>query len=166
MTIVPFLDMGAGVMTTIIGIWGLIFWGIPAFLLEAVILRSMLPKARSFRASFAMNLASSATGFLASSALTSPIQNWFLPLFRPQLDPGEISAILYYEVGIHTMAYFLALIFVLWLLSLLIEGGILKAMEPTLPTRELWQATALANTASYLLAAILIALWVSSTSTT
>ena len=157
----PSYDMGAGALIFIMGTTGLALWGIPAFILEAFILKWKLPQARPFRDSFIMNLISTIAGYLTAGLFLNTFQSWAAGILNLE---GDQFSIMYYEVGRHTLITFILIILITWLLSVLIEGFILVLLEKNLDRRRIWQTTLTANIASYILPTIILIIWITTSS--
>jgi hypothetical protein len=157
MALSPEVDMGAGVIIYMYGVVGLAFWGIPAFIIEGFILRLWLPTARAFLASLLMNLVSTIAGYVAAGLLLPILQSLANNLLN--LETDDPFFLHYDKVGPHTMLTFVLIIVVSWLISFLIEGGILLILEKSLSGKDVWIASLVANIASYILPAVIILVW-------
>lgn len=158
----PAVDMGAGALTYLLGVTGLALWGIPAFLLEGMILRWRQVAKRPFLASFVMNLVSTIAGYAAAGLLLTTFQGWALALLGQESNDLSLT---YFEVGPHTTITFVFIILISWALSILIEGGILGIMEKNLPKDRAWKTVFIANIASYILPVAFIFIWLATQST-
>jgi hypothetical protein len=155
----PEVDMGAGVVVYMYGVVGLAFWGVPAFIIEGFILRLWLPAARAFLASLLMNLVSTIAGYVAAGLFLPSLQTLANTLL--DLETSDTFFLHYDEVGPHTMLTFVFIIVVFWLISFLIEGGILLILEKSLSGKDAWIASLVANIASYILPTVIILVWLS-----
>jgi hypothetical protein len=152
------MDMGAGAIVAMYGSIGLALWGIPAFLLEGVILKLGLLEARAFLYAFIMNLVSTIIGYFTAGLLFVSAQRWAITLLGIEGDPWMIA---YAEVGDHTMIAFLIVFIATWALSVVIEGGILSLLEAHLPKGRLWTTILIANLASYIPPSVFFLYWIS-----
>ena len=154
MELMPILDFGAGVLMWWFSLF-LPLWGVPAILIEALLLDRLLPQARALRDSLIINLVSTAAGlvvgYLASRPLLSEVIN------RLGLDHDEF----YYYVDPTALKLDLgALLLVLWVPSVLIEGALLQLwLERQIKPWPLWRAVLVVNSASYAAVPIILAIW-------
>jgi hypothetical protein len=106
-----------------------------------------------------INLVSTIIGYVAVAILQFTFQDWAAKLLNTDSDQ---SAMAYYEVGPQTIITFAFVILVSWALSILIEGTILSLLEKNLAKNRIWYTMLIANTASYILPAIAIFVWLTS----
>ena len=120
-------DMGAGVLAVIMGPGVFVIWGIPAVLVETLILRFALPKAKALRDSIVVNLASAVVG-LALAIPANYLYYWAGNIL--ELDSWD----LYEGTSSLFRLYFLAIFVAFLIMTVVIEGAILKFyLEPWAP---------------------------------
>jgi hypothetical protein len=133
-------DFATGLIASLFGSLVLVVWGIPAILVEAILLRILLPGARAFRDSLVMNVISTVVGLVVGV----PIQ-----VLYPLL--GDLLSLDYYYGNPTLLSVFwLAFAFITWGMSVLIEGALLRRwLEPDAPAGRLWRAVVIVNAVTY-----------------
>jgi hypothetical protein len=99
-------------------------------IIEAFLLRWLIPEARAFKDSFLMNAVTTLLG-------------WF-PSILPGMVAGGLPQLLLYWIPIG------------WLISVGVEGVVLRFLERSCPIRQVFLASLAVNSLSYLLLAILV----------
>jgi len=135
MILAPLLDFFDGVLAILTGLSFYVVANINfpiIILLEATLLRRLMPGTRAFRNAIVMNITTFLMGAGVGPLLEEPI-NFFADIL-PEWSwiPAVLLAIL---AGIG--------------LTVLLEGGILKFLEPKLPPSRVWRTASIANIASY-----------------
>ena len=143
-------DFGAGYFIAALGVIALLVWAIPALFIEALLLWSLLPGSRALYDSFVVNLVTTLIGYAIGS-------RWYLVDLYPLLT--RLAGLEgYYDVGPHTGAFFLIVLLIQWVLSVLIEGLLLTWLEPGIARRRIWLSSLSVNAASYIVAPSLLVL--------
>ena len=144
MILTPFLDFFDGVLAVLTGFSFFVVANIDLpiiILLEATLLRRQLPGTRAFRNAIVMNITTFLMGAGVGLLLEEPIN--FLADILPEWSwiPAVLLAIL---AGIG--------------LTVLLEGGILKFLEPKFPPSRIWRTALTVNIASYLVLGLSVGL--------
>ena len=127
-----------------IGALALALWGLPAILIEAVLLRLILPGTRALRNSVVMNLITTAVGLGVGLIVPFPLYE------LAGKQTGIEGMLLYYGDEKVMLAYLINIALLLGLLGVVIEGAILQFwLEPRAPAKRVWAAALAANAASY-----------------
>jgi hypothetical protein len=135
MALAPVLDFFDGVLVVLTGLSFYVVANIDLpiiILLEATLLRRQLPGTKAFRDAIVMNITTFVMGAGIGLLLEEPIN--FLADILPEWSwvPAVILAILA-AMG----------------LTVLLEGGILKFLEPNFPSSRIWKTSLVVNIASY-----------------
>jgi hypothetical protein len=136
MILAPLVDFFDGVLAVLTGFSFFVVANIDLpiiILLEATLLRRMIPGTRAFRNAIVMNITTFLMGAGVGLLLEEPIN--FIADILPEWSwiPAVLLAIL---VGMG--------------LTVLLEGGILKLLEPNFPPSRIWRTALVVNIASYL----------------
>jgi uncharacterized membrane protein YeaQ/YmgE (transglycosylase-associated protein family) len=135
-------DMPIGYLTVNHSVWVLVIWGLPVILIEAILLRFLLPKVRVFRVAFVMNYSTTLLGLVL--ALITPL--WPYEVVGEFL--GMTGSTLYYDndaLLLDSIIFFV----ILGIVGILIEGVILQRLATNAPRQRVWVAALVSNVVSY-----------------
>lgn len=152
MQFIPLVDMGAGILMYMYGTQAMMIWGVPAVLIEAVLLQQLLPTKmlRAVLESLSINVITTIAGYLT-------VYRAGLMLY--QSAAHIVGKDFYYETGHHVTLYLLFLGITLCLLSALIEGLVLMRLEREIPKSRIWKSAVMINVASYVAGVAIVSVW-------
>lgn len=143
MDLSPALDFTAGYILAALGTAAMLYWNIPAILLETKMLENMLSVSawRALRNAFVMNFATTVLGFYGYT-VSYTLDRYFQISKRMDVDP-------YYHVGTNITVYFALLYAASLVISALVEGVLLMTLEPKISKIKLWFTSWGVNALSY-----------------